>query len=160
VVDAVEQRRERGRRPSGMLFVRSALNQFYRETERERPALTVQADDEEPVEGVFLLIAQNTAPWTYLGNLPVDPLPDASFDTGLDVLGLSRLRTLSTIRHVRQFVQPGARVHGRDVYTRHDVSRLTVWAERPTALQLDGEAVGDRVSVHFRAHPQALSVVV
>ncbi len=160
VVDAVEQRRERGRRPTGTMFVRSALNQFYRETEREQPGLTVQADDEDAVEGVFLVIVQNTAPWTYLGNLAVDPLPEASFDTGLDVLGLTRLRTLSTLRHARQFVQPGARVHGRDVYTRHDLGRFTVWADRPTALQLDGEAVGDRVSVHFRAHPEALSVVV
>jgi diacylglycerol kinase family enzyme len=160
VVHAVEQRRERGRRPTGTMFIRSALNQFYRETEREQPGLTVQADDEEPVEGVFLVIVANTAPWTYLGNLAVDPLPEASFDTGLDILGLTRLRTLSTIRHARQFVQPGARVHGRHVYTRHDVSRLTVWADHPTALQLDGEAVGSRVSVHFKAHPQALSVVV
>jgi diacylglycerol kinase family enzyme len=160
VVDAVEHRRERGRRPSGTLFVRAALNQFYRETEREHPALTVQAGSQEPLEGVFMVIVQNTSPWTYLGNRPVDPCPEASFDTGLDVLALRRLRTLSTLRHIRQFLQPAARVRGRDVYDRHDLDRLTVWADRPTALQLDGEAVGDRVSVHFRAHPQALSVVV
>jgi diacylglycerol kinase family enzyme len=160
VVDAVERRRERGRRTSGTLFIRSALNQFYRETERDQPGLTVQAGNEEPVQGLFMLIVQNTAPWTYLGNLPVNPLPDASFDTGLDALGLSRLRTLSTLRHARQFVQPSATVKGKDVYQRHDVDRLAAWADRPTALQLDGEAVGDRVSVRFRSHPRALSVVV
>ena len=160
VVDAVEQRRERGRRVSGTLFVRSALNQFYRETERDQPGLTIQAGDEEPTQGLFMLIVQNTAPWTYLGNLPVNPLPDASFDTGLDALGLTRLRTVSTLRHARQFIQPGAAVRGKDVYLRHDVDRLATWSERPTALQLDGEAVGDRVSVRFRSHPRALSVVV
>jgi len=160
VVDAVERRRERGRRTSGTLFIRSALNQFYRETERDQPGLTVQAGNEEPVQGLFMLIVQNTAPWTYLGNLPVNPLPDASFDTGLDALGLMRLRTLSTLRHARQFVQPSAAVKGKDVYVRHDVDRLAAWADRPTALQLDGEAVGDRVSVRFRSHARALSVVV
>ena len=160
VVDAVERRRERGRRTSGTLFIRSALNQFYRETERDQPGLTVQAGNEEPVQGLFMLIVQNTAPWTYLGNLPVNPLPDASFDTGLDALGLMRLRTLSTLRHARQFVQPSAAVKGKDVYVRHDVDRLAAWADRPTALQLDGEAVGERVSVRFRSHPRALSVVV
>jgi diacylglycerol kinase family enzyme len=160
VVEAVERRRERGRRTSGTLFIRSALNQFYRETERDQPGLTVQAGDEEPVQGLFMLVVQNTAPWTYLGNLPVNPLPDASFDTGLDALGLTRLRTLSTLRHARQFVQRSATVKGKDVFQRHDVDRLAAWAERPTALQLDGESVGDRVSVRFRSHPRALSVVV
>ncbi len=160
VVDLVERRRERGRRPSGPLFVRSALNQFYRETEREHGGLTLEIPGEEPVEGIFVAIVQNTAPWTYLGNMPVHPCPDASFDTGIDVLGLTRLRTLSTLRHVRQLVQPGSRPRGRDVVLRHDLPALTLWATRPTALQLDGEAVGDRVSVHIRSHPQALEVVV
>src|SRR5262249_43091402 len=98
--------------------------------------------------------------WTYLGNLAVHPCPDASFDTGLDVLGLTRLRTLSTLRHVRQLVQPGVRPRGRDVVARHDLAECVVRAERPTALQLDGEAVGSRLAVHLEARPEALSVVV
>ena len=131
VVDAVERRRERGRRTSGTLFVRSALNQFYRETERDQPGLTVQADDEEPVQGMFMLIVQNTAPWTYLGNLPVNPLPDASFDDGLDVLGLTRLRTLSTLRHARQFVQPSA--HRAGARTSTSGTTWTGWRPGPSA---------------------------
>ena len=104
---------------------------------------------------MFMLIVQNTAPWTYLGNLPVNPLPDASFDDGLDALGLTRLRTLSTLRHARQFVQPSATVErqGRLPAARRATGWRS-WAERPTALQLDGEAVGERVSVRFRSHPQ------
>jgi diacylglycerol kinase family enzyme len=160
VVDAVERRRERGRRASGALFVRSALAQFYRETEREEPPLTLEIPGEDPIPGLFLLIVQNTAPWTFLGNLPVHPCPDASFDTGIDLLGLTRLRTLSTLRHVRQLVQPGVRPRGRDVVARHDLDECTVVASRLTALQLDGEAVGDRQRVHLQAHPEALTVVV
>ena len=124
VVDAVERRRERGRRASGSLFVRSALAQFYRETEREHPGLTLEVPGEEPVDGLFLVIVQNTSPWTYLGTKAVNPCPDASFDTGIDL------------------------------------AECTVRATRPTALQLDGEAVGERDAVHLVSHPEALSVVV
>jgi diacylglycerol kinase family enzyme len=160
VVDAVERRRERGRRVSGALFVRSALAQFYRETEREEPGLTLEIPGEDPVDGLFLVIVQNTAPWTYLGSMAVNPCPEASFDTGIDLVGLRRLRTVSTLRHVRQLVQPGSRLRGRDVVGRHDLAECTLRAARPTALQLDGEAVGERDAVHLEAHPEALSVVV
>jgi diacylglycerol kinase family enzyme len=109
---------------------------------------------------VFLVIVQNASPWTYLGGLPVNPCPEASFDTGLDFVALRRLGTVSTLRHVRQILQPGSRPRGRDVATGHDLAELTVWADRPVALQLDGEPLGERMSVHLRAHPEALSVVV
>ena len=160
VVGEVERRRARGSRASGTLFLRSALAKFYRETEREEPGLTLAIPGEEPIEGVFLVIIQNTAPWTYLGTLPIHACPDASFDTGLDAFGLLRLRTLSTARHVRQLLAPGSRPKGRDVIDRHDLAEMTVWAGRPTAVQLDGEPIGERVSVRFVAHPDALSVVV
>ncbi len=160
VVGDVERRRARGTRASAGLFLRSALGKFYRETEREEPGLTLGLPGEDKIEGVFLVVVQNTAPWTYLGNLPIHACPDASFETGIDLFGLLRLRTLSTARHVRQLVQPGARPKGRDVVARHDLPELTVWASRPTAVQLDGEPIGARVSVHFVSHPHALSVVV
>ena len=160
VVGEVERRRERGRRASSTLFVAAALGKFYRETERDQPGLTLELPGEDPVNGVFLAIVQNTAPWTYLGTLPIHACPEASFDTGLDVLALLRLRTVSTVRHVRQLVQPGARPRGRDVVARHDLAEFRVWANRPTAVQLDGEPIGDRVSIHFVSHPHALSVVI
>jgi len=159
VVGDVESRRSSGARLSGPLFVRTALARFYRETERAEPGLTVYARDEAPIEGVFMLIVQNTAPWTYLGDRRIDPCPGASFDTGLDLFGLTRLRTLSTARHARQLLR-SRQPHGKDVVGRHDVAALTVRASRPTALQLDGEAVGVRDHVEFVSHPMALSVVV
>jgi diacylglycerol kinase family enzyme len=160
VVGEVERRRERGRRASAALYLGAALGKFYRETERDQPGLTLGLPGEDPIHGVFLVIVQNTAPWTYLGTLPIHACPEASFDTGLDLFALLRLRTLSTARHVRQLLQPGLRPHGRDVVARHDLAELRVWANRPTAVQLDGEPIGERVSIHFVSHPRALSVVI
>lgn len=160
VVHEVETHRDGGGRLTPPVFVRSAVRRFYRETDRDEPLLTVEVPGADPVTGVFLVIVQNTAPWTYLGNLAVNPCPEASFDTGLDYLALRRLGTFSTLRHVRQILQPGSRPRGRDVATGHDLAELTVWADRPVAFQLDGEPLGERMSVHLRAHPDALRVLV
>ncbi len=43
------------------------------------------------------------------------PRPNASFDTGLDLLGLRGLGTASTLRHVRQLLLGRRPPHGRDV---------------------------------------------
>jgi diacylglycerol kinase family enzyme len=160
VVGDVESRRTAGKRLTSPLFVRTALSRFYRETEREDPGLTLTIPGQDAVEGVFMLVVQNTAPWTYLGDRRIDPSPEASFDTGLDLFGLTRLRTVSTARHVGQLLRADGRLRGKDVVTRHDLPSLSVVASRPTALQLDGEAVGPRDQVVFESQPNAIRVVV
>jgi diacylglycerol kinase family enzyme len=160
VVAEVEDRRADGQRLSGGLFVRSAVRLFYRGIDRQRPTLTVEIPGEEPVAGVYLAIVQNTSPWTYLGSLPVNPCPEADFDTGLDLMALRRMRTVSTLRHVRQILQPGSHPRGKDVTARHDLAEFTVWSDVPCPFQIDGESLEDRMSVRFQAVPEAVSVLV
>ena len=160
VVAEVEDRRAGGRQLSGGLFVRSAVRLFYRGTDRERPTLTVEIPGEDPVPGAYLAIVQNTSPWTYLGGLPVKPCPEADFDTGLDLMALRRMGTMSTLRHVRQILQPGAHPRGKDLTARHDLAEFTIWSDVPCPFQIDGESLEDRMSVRFRAFPEALSVLV
>ena len=165
VVADVEDRRAGGRPATGSLFLRTALDRFYRHTEREHPGLSVRLPGpdgqlDETESGLFLAIVLNTSPWTYLRNIAINPCPEASFDTGLDLFALRRLRTLSTLRHARQILQPGAAPKGKDTLLLHDLPQLTLWADRPTALQLDGEPVGERMSVHLQSHPEALTVLV
>ena len=160
VVAEVEDRRADGQQLSGGLFVRSAVRLFYRGTDRQRSTLTVEIPGEEPVAGVYLAIVQNTSPWTYLGSLPVNPCPDADFDTGLDLMALRRMGTVSTLRHVRQILQPGSRPKGKDVTARHDLAEFTVWSDVPCPFQIDGESLEDRMSVRFQAFPEAIRVLV
>ena len=47
--------------------------------------------------GLFLGIAANTAPWTYFRSKPIVLTPDVTFDTGLDLVALSRMGLLGTL---------------------------------------------------------------
>ncbi len=160
VVAAVDARRRRGATIGNGAYVRAAVRHFFTGTDRRHPALRVEADGRPAEDPTHLVIVSNAAPWTYWGDRPVQPTPGASFDTGLDVYGLRNLRTVATLRQVRQLLQPSGRTpRGRQVLSLHDLDQVTVRADRPTALQVDGEPLGDRTQVVFRAVPAALRVV-
>ena len=54
-----------GRRESVTLFLRTMVRQYYRGTDRRRPALTLERDGEPPISGLFMTIITNRSPWTY-----------------------------------------------------------------------------------------------
>ena len=161
VVAAVEERRREGAKATAGLYVRTTLSHFFRETERDEGYLTLSRPGLPDREGLFIAIVANTRPWTYLGNRPVDPTPGASFDTGLDLFGLTSLATVPTLRQARRMLA-GRRLppRGRGVVGVHDAAEMTLRASRPTAFQVDGDSLGQRTQVRFTGHPAALRVAV
>ena len=106
------------------------------------------------------MLVGNTSPWTYLGRLPVDPFPGASFDLGLDLLALERVGVGRTLRVVRQAIGSRDRPpDGAGVVHRHDVPGFTVTADEPVSFQVDGDYLGARSAVSFESVPKALRVV-
>ena len=73
----------------------TTLRQFFSGTDRRTSSLVVLRPGEEPVRGVFLAIIQNSSPWTYLGAMAVNPSPDASYQTGLDLWALRSMSVTS-----------------------------------------------------------------
>jgi diacylglycerol kinase family enzyme len=161
VVRAIEGLRARGRVATPTLYLRTAVRQFYRGTDRRRPALTLERNGQLTTDDVFFGIVSNTAPWTYLGPRPVNPSPAAGFDTGLDLFALRDMGTVGTLNALRQMLavrnQPP---NGRHVLSLHDEPAFTLRSRRPMALQVDGEYVGEYEVVQFRAVPHALRVIV
>ncbi len=158
VVRRVDVLRDRGHRATHALFVRSGVRQFLLHSRRD-PGLVAAHPGGEP-QRLGLALVCNTAPWTYLGERPVVPCPRASFDTGLDLFGLRSLRTLPTLRHLRQILADPPRPRGREVVQVHDAPEIVLSADVPLPLQLDGEDLGDRTRVVLRAVPGALQVVL
>ncbi|MDP4511424.1 diacylglycerol/lipid kinase family protein [Nonomuraea turcica] len=160
VVRAVEGLRGTGRKATPARYVNTALR-HYLATDKRHPAMTLTGPGIPTAKGLFMAIVSNTSPWTYVGARPVRPTPWASFETGLDLLGLRRLGLMTltpVIRHI--LTESDALPSGRHLVQLHDEAEFTLTAERPVAFQLDGDYLGEREIVTFRSTPNALQVLV
>ncbi|GAB3815465.1 diacylglycerol/lipid kinase family protein [Micromonospora zhanjiangensis] len=159
VVHRVEVARRRGRVSTPALYLRSALGQYVFGAERRHPSISLERPAEAGEEQLATVIIQNTAPWTYLGDRAVNPNPDASFDRGLAVLALRRLRVPSTTRAVAQILSRTPDPRGREVLRLPDLDEFSLVSSRPQAYQLDGDYLGERSKVRFTSVPAALRVI-
>jgi diacylglycerol kinase family enzyme len=160
VLAAMEAQRADGHAATPARYVRTAIGQYLRAPERTRGKLTLELPGEEPITGIALAIVQNTAPWTYLGPMPINACPDASFDLGLDVFAPHSLGLLSTARFGLRMVR-GSRAGGVEgrLTLLHDRAEVRLTAEEPASLQVDGDHLGRVTEVVFRAAPRALTIV-
>jgi len=160
VVRAVEGLRGTGRKATPTRYVNTALR-HYLATDKRHPAMTVTGPGIPAAGGVFMAIISNTSPWTYVGSRPVRPTPWASFETGLDLLGLRKMGPLTLVPVIRHILtESEALPSGRHLVQLHDEAEFTITADRPVAFQLDGDYLGERESVTFRSTPNALQVLV
>jgi diacylglycerol kinase family enzyme len=159
VVRKVERARLRGKVSTPGLYIRSTVVQFFLETERRTPLITLERPGEKTEGDLATVIVQNTAPWTFLGNRAISACPDASFDTDLDLMAMRALHVPGTALAATQLLTGRRRKpHGRQMMTLHDLSAFTLTATRPLAFQVDGDYLGERTKVTFSAVPDALRV--
>ena len=158
VTAAVERQRRRGRRSTHRLYVRTALRQ-YGSAVRARPAIRLERLDGSAVAGLHFVAVSNASPWTYLGRHPLTPSPLATLDNGLAVYARRSMAPVSTLWGLAQLFVPDTIPAGRGVLVEHDLSELVLRAEPAAPFQLDGEYLGTRTRVRFRAILRALSVL-
>ncbi|MCW2720499.1 diacylglycerol kinase family protein [Pseudonocardia sp.] len=159
VVASVERAREAGREATPTRYARTALRQYLRE--RRRPcSMTVEIPGAAPVEDVRLAFLSTTDIWTYLGPRAVRTNPGASLHTGLGVFGLRDLGGATIWPTLRRMLRSGGDPRGRNVLRQDAVPFVRVRSDEPIALQLDGDHLGGRREVEFRAVTGALRVVV
>ena len=161
VVAAVEAHRRRGRTSTPALYVRTAVRTFFRQ-DRRRPAITLDLPDGSEVAGLHMALVTNCDPWTFFGERPVSPTPQASFDTGLDVYARTRMGTAGILLAAGRMIAAPRRAAGRGFGSRreHDLTAFSLRADRPLPFQVDGDALEERQQVSFRSVPNALEVYV
>jgi diacylglycerol kinase family enzyme len=154
----VEGRRRDGARSTPGLYVRTAVRHFYDGS--DRADLTSDIAGESPIDGLQMVVVSNTSPWTYWGARPLRPSPEASFETGLDVFAMRKMRLVPTLRALSQMASPkAAGPRGRSVSRRHDLASFALTASRPAALEVDGDYVGEFERFELLSVPDALTVI-
>jgi diacylglycerol kinase family enzyme len=159
VVGEVERQRANGKKSTHALYVRSALREYFRRTDKRNAPITAKAGDGSTLPELFMAIVANTSPWTYLGQRQIIATPQAGFDTGLDLFGLTTLAAVPVWQTVGRLIASSPKLAlGRGVLLRHDLPELTLLAHRPVPFQVDGDYLGPRERVTFRSVPAALRV--
>jgi diacylglycerol kinase family enzyme len=152
-VARVEAAREAGRKASDLLYVKAAVAEYSRSTSKRRPAVLAHLAGEDPLP-LGLAFVTNTSPWTYLGAKPIIVTPEASFDTGLDLFGMTSVPLLPVLRSAATMLSGNPR--GRRVVIRHDLSSLVLTSTEEQPLQVDGDFIGRHSHVTFHAESEAL----
>ena len=160
VVASMEAQRAAGRAASPTRYVWTAAREYVRDVGRRGNPMSLQLPGREPIEGLAMVIVQNTAPWTFFGPFPINPCPEASFDRALDVFAPHSLGPLPAARFGLRMLR-GSRageVPGQ-LTLLHDEAEFVVRSALPTALQVDGDSMGLVQAVTFRHTANALRIV-
>jgi diacylglycerol kinase family enzyme len=159
VIRAMEEQRAAGHSATGIRYLTTAVTQYFWGADRHAGNLTIHRPGVAPIEAVNMAIICNTAPWTYLGSFPINPCPQASFEVGLDVFAPHSLSLANTVRYGTRMLRGSRGGSVRNGLTvLHDQPFFEIHAARPTALQIDGEAMGQVESVAFTSVPKALRI--
>lgn len=148
-----ERGRAFGRRPGDATFVWAFARLLARG--RIAPALEVEGYG----RAAWVLVA-NGDPYTYLGRVPLHVAPEARFELGLDLVAPRSITAGSVPRFARYAVRGRGQESARDVLYAHDLQRIVVRCGRPTALQVDGEDLGDVTEVEFVEERDAAHLLV
>ena len=158
VVHGVERKRHQGKRSTHVLYARVGLREFLG-TDRRHPRVRVDLPDGAQLDDVYFAIVANADPWTYVGNRPLHPTPDVTFDTGLAIYARRRMGTAGMLFSMARLSGKRPRIGSRGAFVVHDLDRLTLVADEPLPFQVDGDALDFREKVTFRSVPNAIQVV-
>ena len=139
----------------------AAVSAFHSEYALRGPRLVVEVDGRS-IEGVTAMV-QNTTPYTYFANRPIELAEDVSLSDGhLGGVVLRRANPLDMPTVTWRAVSPRARiVRHRRIDHFSGVDRVTIRSldERPIPLQVDGDYLGEVAEAVCSVEPGALQVV-
>jgi diacylglycerol kinase family enzyme len=159
VVAAVEAQRSKGVKVTPSRYIRAAVPAALAAT-RRKPTLTLHLPGRDPVSGVHFVFISNTSPWTYANNRPVWTNPGCSFESGLGVFAVTSMKALPTLRLARQMMSKRPKLTAKQLVRDDDAAFLRVTCdEAPIASQFDGDYLGVREQMTFRAVLNAFAVV-
>jgi diacylglycerol kinase family enzyme len=147
-------RSDDGRRPGDLAFALAVVRALAARRGHIEPALDVK----EFGRAAFAFVA-NGSPYTYAKRVPLPIAPEAQFELGLDLVAPVRVRRRTLVPTAVSILSGHARDRGRALYG-HDLDRVEILCDSPTALHADGEDLGDVTEAVFEAERGAVEVFI
>ncbi|MBI2709379.1 MAG: diacylglycerol kinase family lipid kinase [Actinobacteria bacterium] len=161
VVEQVERRSDLKRFLGHPLFVGCAISTWFRHYDRSRPRFAVHHSDGTLVDDGLFTVVLNTNPYTFLGNRPLDLIPEATLERGLGSVTLRSMSFPAIIRAAAAAFRGRHRLERlRFAVVRTDLDGLTVTGHGPFPYQVDGDHLGDIERLDIRHEPNVLRLVV
>lgn len=118
------------------------------------------AASDDPVDRGFLAMILNANPYTFLGDRPLDLVPEASLDAPLAAVTVTDLSLSRLLPLVGRALGSGDVRGCRGVRVRTGLRSATVHADPPVPYQIDGDHLGSGRRFEIRWAPEALNLVV
>jgi diacylglycerol kinase family enzyme len=144
-----------GQRASDVAFARNLVGIFAERRGRFEPAMEVLG-----VGRVAFALVANCDPYSFVGRVPLHVAPAARFELGLDLVAPRRLRARLLPQVAWWLLAGRGQERSPHVLYAHDVDEIGIVPDEPTALQVDGEDLGDVSEAHFEAERGAIQVLV
>jgi diacylglycerol kinase family enzyme len=158
IVAGVERQRIRGRRSTHTLYARVGVREFFH-SDRRHPRVHVELPDGTRLDEVYFTIVANADPWTYMGERPLHPTPETDFSTGLGLYARRRMGTAGLLFSLVRLSGNRPAIGRRGAFVVSDLAGLTVLADEPLPVQVDGDYLGPREKLAFTSVPRALTVL-
>lgn len=130
---------EEAARPGDLWFVREALAVLL-DGAYASPSMRVELPDDRVLRAATVFVA-NGSPWSFAGPVPLDIAPEASFESGLDLVLIESVEPRSAASRITSLLRKDKEHEG--VHRLHDLDRATVRCEQPMPVQVDGELLGE-----------------
>jgi len=158
IIHAMEKLRSKGKEATPARYLWTSIRTFFTGNARKHPAITLDTATDGTIADVHMAIIQKASPWTYLGGLPVNPLPLTDWDTGLGVWAVRNMRVVDGLRYTRRILMQSKAGSTKGLYVGYDLPWFSADANPPTPLQIDGEGLGEIAKATFTSYPQMLRV--
>lgn len=159
IVAGVERQRRRGKRSTHALYARVGVREYF-STNRRTPRLHIELPDGTAFDDVYFAMVTNTDPWTYVGSRPLRPTPQVAFDTGLGLYARRRMGVPGILYSMARLSGDQPKIGRRGAHVVHELDGLTIRADEPMPVQVDGDYLDDRTKLTFRSMPAAVRIVI
>ena len=161
VVEQVERRGALKRYAGHPLFVYAGFDTWFRHYDKTRPRFSVHYPDGRTIDDAYFAICLKRSPYTYLGNIPLDIAPEATFDRGLVMVTFRTLRFATMLRIVGAALRsPGSLRGQKKLSFETDVEALTVVGHGPFPYQVDGDFLGETERLELRHERDCLDLIL